>query len=121
MTDNRLEPCPFCDGKANMVIRGSNGNYDIGCSEPLCMGWCCIVGDCDCTDGYVEEEEAIKAWNTRATESELRDRVAELLGAVSHARTVGELEGLAAQYEALQELFKLHDKITTALSPEEKV
>jgi Lar family restriction alleviation protein len=55
-----LKPCPFC-GKAKAVVRSSyvNGDYFVICDN------CCIQ-----TDGYMEIEYAIEAWNKRYNEVE---------------------------------------------------
>ncbi|MGN0733702.1 MAG: Lar family restriction alleviation protein [Emergencia sp.] len=54
-----LKPCPFCGGKAEMVL--FIGNFGVGCTN--CMGSMFPV------NGQTKEE-AIKAWNRRAGEQE---------------------------------------------------
>ena len=68
-----LRGCPFCGGEAELIAR-ANGNFDVGCNNPLCYGWACSDNSCSCEDGYLDREEAITAWNTRQPD----ERVAEM-------------------------------------------
>ena len=59
----KLKPCPFCGGKAEMLIseyEGSRKEYLVACAE---------------CDGMVErwietEEEAVEKWNRRVNDKE---------------------------------------------------
>jgi len=56
----KLKLCPFCDGKAEVMIKFDDNNES------------CFVVDCErcwaSTHLYEKRIEAIKAWNTRAKE-----------------------------------------------------
>ena len=48
---NKLKPCPFCGGKAELV-EGSDG-------------WCVYCKECDCEMVRFTKKQAVKIWNTR--------------------------------------------------------
>lgn len=56
-----LLPCPFCGSDAVQREKICSGPYrfGVGCTKCLCD----IIG-------YLTEEESIKAWNTRAKDSD---------------------------------------------------
>lgn len=59
---NELKPCPFCGGKDVILSRGQIvGTRDNGMRSVWCR-------DCDVRSAYVQKEEAISRWNTRAKE-----------------------------------------------------
>ena len=67
---SELKPCPFCGSEANLeTLEGYCTNcmnnpddYAVQCND-------CVSS----TDRYSVPEEAIKAWNTRATPPEDKD------------------------------------------------
>ncbi len=63
MSDEKLQPCPFCDNK-NFQIE-----TDLSMGEPAQYLIVCDIhnGGCGASSGYRDtEKEAIKAWSTRA-------------------------------------------------------
>lgn len=58
---DELKPCPFCGGRAIMKIQKHipNGyDYTPTCQDPSCAG--------RLTKKWINEADAIKAWNKRA-------------------------------------------------------
>lgn len=69
MQQDKLKPCPFCGGKAELVMCDNGEIPQIRCSSCLAlMGW-----HCGCTSAlkgqlnFDTKEEAITAWNRRKT------------------------------------------------------
>lgn len=60
-----LKKCPFCGGEAKFTYSVNGNCMHIHCEDANCIG-STIMND------YETEAEAIKAWNNRATESEIR-------------------------------------------------
>lgn len=60
---NKLKPCPFCGGEAE-IERQYHGGYVVYCQNENCG--CAIFGNRD---------EVLKAWNTRADEPETYDDI----------------------------------------------
>ena len=63
-----LKKCPFCGGEVHIVpeqIDARTVSYQFICEE------CC----CNTYFDYADREEAIEAWNNRATEAKLRANV----------------------------------------------
>ena len=59
----KLKPCPFCGGKAE-VRTDENEEYYVSCTKCFTL-----VGYCTDTWGeYETETEAIEAWNRRASD-----------------------------------------------------
>lgn len=67
----KLKPCPFCGGKAGIIVRPCIGyskrsrgsvQYIAQCDSKVCIG--------RTTKRYRSEEEAIEAWNRRVGEGE---------------------------------------------------
>jgi Lar family restriction alleviation protein len=56
--ENKILPCPFCGGKAN--IHHSHAWYSVGCLTERCCGTAHALT-------HKTEESAIDAWNTRKT------------------------------------------------------
>lgn len=73
-----LEPCPFCGGEAE-IIR----NYKTATQEYEYMAWCTELGCNANIDGFVDEESAIKAWNTRKPMERILEQLEEK--ALEHA------------------------------------
>ena len=65
MTDDKLKPCPFCGGKADLHWHWSD------CWGTICLS-CCIEGPIPKQD---TEAEAITAWNQRATDTQVSSLV----------------------------------------------
>jgi len=69
---SELKPCPFCGDKAEIgaqfYLSGPHGKnyYQYGAS---CNTFACIAGKAFCT--HLHREDAIAAWNTRTTDTEL--------------------------------------------------
>lgn len=68
---NELKPCPFCGGEAEVrqyisfdETDSGEGMYSVGCYTDKCMGEYA-------RNFYFSEDEAIEAWNTRASETQL--------------------------------------------------
>lgn len=54
----RMEPCPFCGGKPEIVQEGGKNEYDlVECRNPDCLMW-------PKTHAYTVTKLAINAWNT---------------------------------------------------------
>lgn len=87
---SKLKPCPFCGGEAEYYTYEQEHNlYDsntlgfletyettehcVGCEECLAM-----VGP------FVTKKQAIKAWNTRAYDADLLEKVKPLIDAIEH-------------------------------------
>ena len=72
-----IKPCPFCGSEAELIVFNYEyGTVTVGCSNE----------DCDITmgKGFFSDEEAIEAWNNRATEAEIRAKtIDEALKALS--------------------------------------
>ncbi len=58
-----LKPCPFCGGKAHKVFSVWSEGYRYGC-----MTFNCMANIDKQLISFKTDEEAIKAWNRRATE-----------------------------------------------------
>lgn len=59
----KLKPCPFCGGKAQLdnIDNGNNGWwYSVVCSKPMCR---CGVFNTDYS--YYNVKDATEAWNRR--------------------------------------------------------
>lgn len=67
-----LKPCPFCGGKGELRYRPFDEDFFIKCEY---KNWKCNTQ----TLYYETEEEAIEAWNTRASEVEMRERMKAIL------------------------------------------
>jgi len=65
MDKDKLLPCPFCSN-IGKITHKKDGKWNIGCKDLDCFAWQCLDHDCDCSDGYVDKDYAIKAWNRRA-------------------------------------------------------
>jgi Lar family restriction alleviation protein len=63
---SELKPCPFCGGEASTEFIDYEGDTWVGKHEVICCNDTCVVQPN--TDGFEPEEDAIKAWNTRALE-----------------------------------------------------
>ena len=63
---NELKPCPFCGGEPSTGFIDYEGDTWVGKHEVSCFNNKCVVQPN--TDSYETEEDAIKAWNTRALE-----------------------------------------------------
>lgn len=55
-----LKPCPFCNGKSEIIDTGNH--YPRTFYRIVCCSSCAVQGKF-----YDTEEEAIEAWNRRAT------------------------------------------------------
>ena len=56
---NELKPCPFCGGEATLwQTLGADRPYHILCGCGGRVGW------------FVTEQEAVEAWNRRATDEQ---------------------------------------------------
>lgn len=122
-----LKPCPFCGGTAR--VYGPVGWY-----RQYCISHSCSVfygGSGDFTVGSKTKEQAIAAWNRRATEADLRAEVERLRSALkSIAKVKYGLQGImedhsdanAYNYHAMQYWAKLAARYEmqarAALSPE---
>lgn len=67
---NELKPCPFCGGKAELVLCFNGKIPQIRCSSCLAlMGWHCkSVSALRGQLNFDTEEDAIAAWNRRTTQ-----------------------------------------------------
>ena len=61
-----LKKCPFCGGEARIYITGDNDGYRVACKKILACG--------AKLEWFDKEEDAIEAWNNRATEAEIRTK-----------------------------------------------
>ena len=70
---DKLKPCPFCGGKAELII--VPGYFKSGLSS---SGWLvkCIKGCCN-QNPYTSDHDAAEAWNRRAelTDLELDEKL----------------------------------------------
>lgn len=60
-SDEELKPCPFCGGKAEIIIFSAEyGTVTVGCTNE----------ECDITMGkaFFTDEEAIQHWNRRVND-----------------------------------------------------
>ena len=74
---DELKPCPFCGYKPELYpfVR-DRSKWMIGCENPRCIMNCgdTVNGKGETVlDALPTEEDAIKAWNTRAREQALTD------------------------------------------------
>lgn len=70
MNDKELKPCPFCKGKAEVVVENVEPQSDSWYGEKnerfvKCSKCGCCLFDEYFHDGFYKEQDAIKAWNTR--------------------------------------------------------
>ena len=63
---NDLKPCPFCGGKARLFV---NGGVRVICSKCY-VGTMILTDNMECESNAVET--AIKAWNRRADNGQIR-------------------------------------------------
>ena len=71
MSDEKLLPCPFCGGEAELMrFPKCDRKYVVICENKQCMA---SVGNYSYT-----KEEAIKAWNTRKPMERIVERLEEL-------------------------------------------
>ena len=77
MTEDKLLPCPFCGGKAEILKGACN---PVGCRNSICLGYVYRSGGQEFygVNGY---ELSIKSWNTRteSTADELAEALREAL------------------------------------------
>lgn len=67
--ENELKRCPFCGGEALIIKRKKNGLFAPTCKNLDCFAWNCDDPNCtSCSDGYARRDNAVEAWNTRATD-----------------------------------------------------
>ena len=68
--ENELKPCPFCGGKAELILCDNGSVPQIRCSGCLAlMGWDCkSVSSLRGQLNFDTKEDAISAWNRRTTE-----------------------------------------------------
>ena len=60
---SELKPCPFCGGEAEFLVY----EYSVNSGTVECKS-------CATTSNLItDRESAIKAWNTRANEQEMKD------------------------------------------------
>ena len=80
-----LKKCPFCGGKAD-TYSSIRGFWSVDCESNECITHTMVTN-------YDTREEAIEAWNNRATEAEIRakaiDEFAEKLKKYTYGRTNG--------------------------------
>lgn len=55
---NKLKPCPFCGGEAQLD-KNEFGHVNASCKDHKCRGWACCLN-------YNNKKEAVDAWNRRA-------------------------------------------------------
>lgn len=67
MSENKLKPCPFCGGEAQLAIAPSNEYVGIPCYAVTCKHCKVMMGTVQKgqTDFYRTAQEAIEIWNTR--------------------------------------------------------
>lgn len=80
------KPCPFCGGKVKIMI-SANGMISIGCENQKCIARHMF------SRLYESVEEAVKAWNTRAYESEstLLTKVKSLIASLEREADMAEV------------------------------
>ena len=69
MKDIELLPCPFCGGKADIIMDSRtyimNPNMKVNAYEPVCRNRNCIIYNLGSGIIYETPVEAANAWNTR--------------------------------------------------------
>ena len=69
--NEKLKPCPFCNGEAHTQYTRSNGR------------WYVVCGNCHAsTTDYLDSDDAIKAWNERASGIKLAEARNEFMDVV---------------------------------------
>lgn len=64
----KLKPCPFCGGKANIVVVEPH-THEIAIFMPDYEGGAFVeCNDCTCAISAKTKEMAIEAWNRRASD-----------------------------------------------------
>lgn len=97
---NLLRECPFCGGEANFLKNGA------GCFQVYC-------DNCEVRQyayAHKDKEEAIEAWNNRATEAEIRakaieefaEKLKENIYPMSHGLGVHDIDRIADQLKEEQ-------------------
>lgn len=66
MNNEKLKPCPFCGGEAELQYGGRGDRESAGMSFVRCKGCCAIGKKFEVSRKYSSDEEAIEAWNRRA-------------------------------------------------------
>jgi Lar family restriction alleviation protein len=66
---NKLKPCPFCGGPAELWRAGTHPDR---AAWIACMGKCSVL----ISKEHKTDEEAIAAWNTRADDAALSEAIA---------------------------------------------
>ena len=68
---DKLKPCPFCNGKAELII--APGYFKSGLSS---SGWLvkCLNGCCNQTP-HTSDHDAIEAWNRRTINETGKDAI----------------------------------------------
>jgi C4-type Zn-finger protein len=69
---DELKPCPFCGGEAKLSKRDVEPQGDPWYGSkvelfPECQNCACVKFDKYWHEGFSDRDEAITAWNTRAT------------------------------------------------------
>lgn len=83
-----LKKCPFCGGEVKIIAEQVD-------ARTVVYEFICLNLDCGSNTyfDFCDEEEAIEAWNNRATEEELRasviDEFAEALNKICAKRGIG--------------------------------
>lgn len=62
--DSNLKPCPFCGKKAKMHKRLNTPYHAVVCEDTRCPGHNLYIL-------FWDEEEAVQAWNRRATDGNI--------------------------------------------------
>lgn len=68
MADMKLKNCPYCDGEPSLIPHIRNKTYEVRCLSDKCYEGCAL----DTID------EAVKHWNTRASDSTIEAQEAEI-------------------------------------------
>ena len=96
MRNDKLKPCPFCGGEAMMHTTGDGDGYRVACKR--------ILGCGAKFEWFDREEEAIEAWNNRATEAEIRNKaISEFAKRVRH-KIMSEIDECADELEWITEI-----------------
>lgn len=87
-----LKPCPFCGGEATIYKKLYKGQFYLGA---MCKNtaFCCTLAPV-----YIDDNEAIEAWNTRKPEETV---VAKLKELEKEKLEMYEWEGQTAVLEAI--------------------
>lgn len=108
MTD-KLKPCPFCGGEAEVYYAPGNDIVGIPCFGVACGNCKTMIGTVKdgTTDFFRTPQEAIKAWNTRKPMDKIVEQLEEEYEKAKYGYETYDESSCLGAMEAYEEVFEL--------------